>query len=536
MKRKAYIIFTIIVSAVFSSCSDYLDVKPENQILQEDFWKQKSDVEAVVLSCYRGMIEEDFMWRVIAWGEIRSDNVMPGSGTGGDEQQLYNVSILPTNGDSKWGAFYEVINYCNAVLKFAPQVVQLDPNFTQADLHAKQGEALAVRALCYFYLVRTFKSVQNDSTLSVPLVLEPTESDNTPVQVAQSPSQAILDTITNNLLQAEQWAPESFPTTIQTKGRMTKDAIRAILADVYLWKQDYANCILYCDKLIDATQNSKSSSGIVTTEPKYEMDVEDEDWFSTIFNRGNSSESIFELQFSSGSASNTALSKLYGKSDQAFGQWVATTAYANGITAFPATDTRRGSSINISSATASLFPIFKYRGEASSYGLGSTASYIYTLKTTTANWIFYRITDIMLMKAEALVQLNPSQDNLLKALVIVNKTYMRANPTLAPADSLRFNQYNTADAMEKLVQLERQRELMFEGKRWFDLVRQAERKQSTQNLTGYLVNKYSTDIATITSKLSVMNSLYMPVNADELKVNPLLKQNPYYATSSNIQK
>ena len=62
-----------------SACSDYLDVKPENQMVKEDFWKKESDVEAVVRTCYRSMEEKDFMWRVIVWGELRSDNVITNS-------------------------------------------------------------------------------------------------------------------------------------------------------------------------------------------------------------------------------------------------------------------------------------------------------------------------------------------------------------------------------------------------------------------------------------------------------------------------
>jgi len=141
----------------------------------------------------------------------------------------------------------------------------------------------------------------------------------------------------------------------------------------------------------------------------------------------------------------------------------------------------------------------------------------------------------MLMKAEALVQ-DSTETNLRQALQLVNTTYMRSNVSLNPTDTLVFNKYSNVSAMEKLVLLERQRELMFEGKRWFDLVRNAERKKNTNDLVEYVLNKYSSNQSTITTKLSVMNGLYLPIFEDEMIANPKLKQNPYYEVSSTIVK
>lgn len=72
-------------------------------------------------------------------------------------------NILPTNSYTSWSSLYTLINYCNTVLYYAPMVI--DPNFTVAELNAKQAEVLTLRALAYFYLVRVYKDV--------PLVLNP---------------------------------------------------------------------------------------------------------------------------------------------------------------------------------------------------------------------------------------------------------------------------------------------------------------------------------------------------------------------------
>jgi hypothetical protein len=520
MKNIKYLLPIVVFSLLSVSCSDFLDVRPENKILLDEMWQKESDVEAVLMACYRTMQEDDFMKRLVVWGELRSDNIMAGNSATNAEEKINDVNILSTNANCSWAAFYKVINYCNTILKYAPEVTGHDPDFTQSDLEVKLAEALSIRALCYFYLVRTFRDI--------PWVEEATISDDQNLEAPQSTPETVLATITADLLKAENWALATYPTTRESKGRMTKDAIRAILADVYLWQKNYSQCITYCDKLIDASIITTNRAGESSITAKYELIEENSS--AEIFDDGNSSESIFELQFTS-EKSNAAVSAFYGTSTS-IGQMVATTAYAEGTLVFGEKDERKPDFIVSEKTGSGEYGIFKYLGNRMGYG----TSGFYSYKQTTANWIFYRITDIMLLKAEALVQLNRSENDLKTALHIVNTTYMRANPTLLPADSLAFESYNNAPAMEKLVLLERQRELMFEGKRWYDLVRHCERKGNTNDLIGYVVNKYTENISTITVKLAVMNGLYLPIAESELKANPLLVQNPYYQSSSAIEK
>ena len=128
------------------------------------------------------------------------------------------------------------------------------------------------------------------------------------------------------------------------------------------------------------------------------------------------------------------------------------------------------------------------------------------------------------MKAEALVQLNRNEQDLRNALQLVNTTYLRSNET---ADSLNFIAYANQGDMEKLVLRERQRELMFEGKRWFDLMRVVRRKNDPTAILAYLSPKLSGDNMQL-KKLSVMDGLYFPVLKSELDINANLIQNPFY--------
>jgi len=515
MKAKIFKI-TLILTLLsgLSACTDWLTIKPDGKVVLTDYWKNEADVEAVVATCYRAMLDDEFMKRVIVWGELRSDNIIGGNGTISDaENKMLQGSIIPTNEVCKWNNFYSIINYCNTVLYYAPKVV--DPNFTESKLHAKEAEVLALRAMCYFYLVRVYRDV--------PLITEPSISDVQDYKVPQSTETQVLDKIEADLLQAESWAMLAYSTMQYTKGRITKNAVRAMLADVYLWKNNYLKCIEYCDKIID----DKILADKLENSNKSLLIQNDDNPFSLIFGLKNSDESIFELQFSESNKVNQKVYDYYGSTSNNVGQLSATSSIASTYTVYPKTDVRRKDNIR-DLMNQGLYNIFKYAGQyrtENSQGLSS-----YTYRSTTANWIFYRLTDIMLMKAEALVQLNRSNSDFNDALHIVNKIFIRSNPTMILADSFKIDSYSTKQAMEELVLLERQRELMFEGKRWFDLLRMARRDGNSNRLVAKVLGKYTDNQTTIKSKMTDMNSLYLPIYQDEIEANPNLVQNPFYIT------
>jgi len=175
--------------------------------------------------------------------------------------------------------------------------------------------------------------------------------------------------------------------------------------------------------------------------------------------------------------------------------------------------------------------IFKYAGIAVVKTIVSGVERTgYAFRSNSANWIIYRLSDVMLMKAEALVELDGTA-NLNNALGMVNETYLRSNPG---ADSLKIANYTTKFSMENLVLRERQRELLFEGKRWYDLVRMARRNNSTSILNDYVNHKSSGNAASLGAP--VMDAMYMPISKSEIEANSNMVQNPYYKESTSITK
>ena len=149
----------------------------------------------------------------------------------------------------------------------------------------------------------------------------------------------------------------------------------------------------------------------------------------------------------------------------------------------------------------------------------------------------------MLLKAEALTQLISNNETFTEqdeqyynqAFSLVNAVNKRSlcQPTSQLKDSLAISAFNTKEKIETLVMKERQRELMFEGKRWYDLVRRSMRDGNTNYLSTQVLQKYTSNTSAIQNKFRKMDAIFWPYNVDELKVNKNLRQNPAFGSGEN---
>ena len=150
--KKIYTIFSLLALLFGATgCRDWFDVRPQSETVQEDFWKDESDVKSVIGACYREMNEPNFIERLIVWGEVRSDNVIKGMNASGDLTYILDLSLNASNSYTSWNDFYKVINYCNNVIYYAPDVRKIDPNFTEGQLQAYIAEAKGNTSFVLFY-------------------------------------------------------------------------------------------------------------------------------------------------------------------------------------------------------------------------------------------------------------------------------------------------------------------------------------------------------------------------------------------------
>ena len=576
-----------------TSCSDFLEIEPLNEIVLENFWNEKADVNDIIAGCYSGMQSDAMIRRMIIWGEARSENIGAGLNSTNDANLLnvLNENIMATNGYTTWDGFYNIINRCNTVIKYAPQVAANDPSYTESELQANIAEMVALRSLCYFYLIRTFRDV--------PYSTEAFTDDDQKFDLPATKFDTVLDSLINDLESVKGQAVKYYPTTtpLYQTGRITQDAIHAMLCEMYLWKKDYQKCIYYADLVINSKKAIAEEiiaqggslgyySGITGSSTnafeRYNgyplvseviMSGVYGNAYSTLFGYDVESERaqarqeiIFQLVFKddpvgNSMPSNSAINTFYGNASVARG-YLAPSDYLfddiakeSGRTIFA--DKNKNIDARMYESCNKLFKsINKYTttsvqiSAAGTSSSPSTISYfnIYSDGNNGANWVIYRLTDIMLLKAEALTQtMREGSDNetiayntpiLAQAFSLVNAINKRAVCQTTLQDTLVATDYSTKAQMEELVLQERQRELMFEGKRWYDLVRRSQRDGNTQTLVNAALRKVTSGGSLIQNKLTKMDAIYWPYNNDEIKVNKNLVQNPAFSSGedNNYQK
>ncbi|MCF8359761.1 MAG: RagB/SusD family nutrient uptake outer membrane protein [Prolixibacteraceae bacterium] len=486
MKRKFKYILIVLLPLLQLSCDNWLEMMPPNGLTREEFWQTKEDVESVLMGAYSSFSKLDNL--LFIHGEVRADLVTDNTNTDEAVRNMMNSNIYSDNWLSNWSDYYEVINYCNEVIKNAPAVQEIDKTFTNYQLKGFLSEAYFLRGLAYFYLVRIFDEV--------PLVLQPSETDETDFYLPKTSSDSILNHVTNDLLEARKYLSDNYLTLMEIKGRASKEACEALLADIALWQFNYEAVIEHVNNIILADKVELMPSAR---------------WFE-IFYPGNSLESIFELQFDERQNQENDLYGLMTGDDRSIvPSNRALKMFANRYSDEPF----RGEDISIRKNSETDFTIWKYVGQSPDGR--TTRSGIYQ---SSANWIVYRYADVLLMKAEALSQLGRYPE----ALDILNEIRQRAG---VPAISLP----NSAQEYEDAILEERALELAFEGKRWFDLVRMGRRNDYARkdNLVSVIIqNVPSTQKRVLASKLTNPRGWFMPINKDELERNLNLVQNPYY--------
>ena len=582
----------ILGALLMGSCMD-MELLPNDKTVDEDFWQSKSDVALMVNGAYKQFASSNVQQRLIVWGGFRSDELLLNTGVPATDgtyialNQIQEVNIETTNIFSDWSSLYTVINYCNIVMSKAAAVMDIDPSYTEGDYLTDRSQMLALRALCYYYLVRTFRDVPYTTTAYM--------TSSQPMVISQLPPTEVLEYCIADLQEAEKNALSSQMSGWKRVGWITKDAIQSILADIYLWRgsvlhndADYQACIDYCDKVIASKKSQQEVTDGTVQKLDYPLTLGGRA-FTDLYVTQNSEESIFEVQYNTNTvSSNEAIAKMYyeykkdGKSPylQAslnFGS-IKNSSAGNATDAIYINqyDARYWNNcIGVGSGTATSFDIYKYTNTDTKIiynggtppTKGNTNRPDRTFDLYNQNFIIYRLADIMLMKAEALVAKVNNQsattsdgttegDNnvsvtnteaLTEALELVNQVYKRSLDETQWSASLYNSSYAQDGAkMEGLVLQERLRELCFEGKRWYDLLRYNYRHQDTpcnyatmlvdqgsymknyQDFLDIVGRKYDNGSAR-TNKMKEEPRLYLPVpHSDILTCKPWLRQNPMY--------
>ena len=545
--KKTVLATAVAFGALMSSCTDYLTIIPADVVVEENFWQTKDQVNGMLATSYLKLLSNDAVTKAIVWGEMRSDNMTYPPSYNTDIKNIVEANIIDENSYCRWGVYYEAINYANLVLEDASKVVESDPDFSEGDLAVVKGEMYAMRALCHFYLVRTFRDI--------PLALKSAKNDAEIPDYVQVKPLVALDSIMADLDRAENMVMKSgaFSTEQQNLGRITKNAVLAIKADVNLWRAAFAEyegkdadpyyneCIENCediianmDKALDEDNKGKPVEKYAYNLIQNRGEVKElssshkSTAYDEIFGSKNSSESIFELQVQGDNIKNGAFNGAYRVYGTEGNPGLAVVPQGFVTANYEEDDLRAYSFTNLKSFNQTTTDnqntcIVKYAAKA------SPATSFRKSDEWDANWIVYRRTDVLLMKAEAMVARSTSgEEDFLKAFDIVKAINTRSRiDSTDIKNPLKVEKYLDKEASLELIRKERLLELSYEGKRWFDLVRLALKEKKTDKIK-FVADKLGGGAAVVKTKMSTIDGLFMPIHIDELRYNKNLKQNPAY--------
>jgi hypothetical protein len=529
MQKKFLYMMVVALAAAQVSCSDWLDLKPYDGVVEDDYWKTKEDVHAMVIGCYSSLLNKNMVSNMIYWGELRADLVTDGPSASAGVKNIIRGEISPENGIVAWDEFYNTINQCNKVIEKSELVRELDQTFSDNLYRQYLAEVIAIRSLMYFYLVRSFQDV--------PLVLAASNSDAQDYYPAKAKGSDILDTLASHLSATAAYLPTGYGATAMTKGRFTSMAAKTLLADIYLWQENYAACNSLCAQVIESGQFSiipvsrepveiRNDADEVIDTVYYATMADAEQWFDMLYVTGNSVESILELQFP----------KTHESLADPF------------FAVFNSSSSRPVLSANDVILDGIFFPVYEYDLDAKdirseTYQQGYAWKFVGTGLSTAErrtersfpHWIIYRLPDVLLMRAEALTQMaiagGNDQDLLWEAYALALQVRERANAVEGAGS--RLQSPINGKTLEKLILEERAREFLFEGKRWYDVLRHARRNDYAGENREYLMNMAINSAppekqASLQVKYLDNWFHYWPIYISAVEINKNLAQNEFY--------
>ena len=489
---KATFKFSYIIAAAlvtFTSCTS-LDEDPQSSQVSDQFYKNESDAQSAIFAIYAGLVRGNDGQAMYNRGiqlatETTTDDFIAGPRAFNANVQALSRLAHDASNDrmqSIWQDHYQLINYANIAIDRISAI----PNSSISSDKREQfvNEAKFLRALAYFNLVRWFKYI--------PLQLHETSTlSASSLNVFQASEDEVYDQIIQDLTDAEA-LPEPADYASDEAGRATAGSAKAILAKVYLTRQQWA---LAADKAQEIIESGW-----------YDLFDNYNDVFDAATKNGK--EHIFSIQFT---GYTTGLNHMLALSEATFevpgvnGQhYDAYNVNSDLFESFAANDKRLPVTFvteMVSPTNGQLYQLSephlnKYYDQNS---VGSQAN-------SSRNIPVIRFSEVLLIYAEALNELDgPTSE----AYAAIDRVRSRAGVTLLQDEAPSATQ----DEFREFVFEERRKELAYEYNRWFDLSRRG-------------ADYYVAKLHAAGKSAAAPRHIHLPIPQRELDLNPNLKQNP----------
>lgn len=498
-----------ILAASLSSCvNDWLDVAPSDGTDADAALTSSSDLAAARTGMYAALkgnsnLVDYYGQQFFVYGDVHAGDDYQYNNLGGSNRASFYYDMnyqtaseftsSTSSSNVAWKSPYIVIGRANRIIAAAEGGALSDAAEAKATIDQYAAEAKVLRALAHFDLVRIYgKPYTEDqgASLGVPLVTEVLESNAKPARstVAEVYTQVVKDlteAISSNAL-----ATETEPGYVSVWGA------KAILSRVYLNMGDYANALSVAEDII---KNSKKSGAALWTRDQYFKA-----WDAST---PNESEFLFRLNVAGSTDSNDLNGIGNLQQREGYKEMVATKKFVDMLTSDPE-DVRNEMFLPATAAK-----------EVATYGTNKV--YLNKLRGQGGNLRnvtivpIIRLSEVYLTAAECAFRNNDKT----KAVEYLNdlvKNRTTTEASLATVDNI---------TLERIL-IERRKELIGEGQRYFDALR------NNETITRYTSEADKGWHKTLSKEAQSFNRDYFKAIAAipqaEINANPNIKQNTGY--------
>lgn len=461
---KRFTFFVTLISFLFTACTKQLVQDPLTTKTANKFYSNEGELEEAVNAVYATLqFTGNYDIGLPAMGEIPGEDAYDETPANDDgvygQLDAFNVIAQSSLIANIWQHAYQGIQRANIVLNRIDAI----PYKSADTKNARIGEMKFLRALYYFNLVRIF----GDVPLVTAEITNPQESFGT-VRTAKAD---VYKQIETDLTDAMVVLPER---TEANKARVVKTAAQALIGKVKLTQAKYGEAKTFLLSVINSGKHHLLTD------------------LTKIFAADNelNAEIIFAVQFASGINSNsegTDAYRMFNPTGRTVGNMTGTKGHgvlkADFYKLYEATDARKDVYL---------------QALPSGVAYNNKIAVPTTVVTDAASdWVVLRYADVILMLAEIENEL----ENTGEATKYLNMIRNRAGIGNYAGATDKASLFNEID-------LQRRKELVWEGQRWFDLLRQGRAK----SVLGITDN----------------NKLLMPLPASQIAADPALEQNPGY--------
>lgn len=487
-KTYHWLVLAILSTFILTSCNGFLDMQPTNSGNADGAVVTLGDAQVAMNGIMRSMTSSSYYGRnLFMYGDAKGgDLTIYSAGRGLDGLYSFNHTPNSNSYSGFWSQGYYCIMQVNTLLH---NIKKQEDGNSKEDFSFVKGQALTLRALFYFDLVRLYGLPYNynKSAYGVPNVTEllTIEAQPTRATVEENYRQILKDLSDGALLLATKKSKQN--------GYIGYYANIALQARVKLYMDDYSGALSAAKEVIE-------SKAYALYKP--------EEWVAS-WGKQFASESIFELGITTeesdlGTSSLGFYLMRYGQLKNAMGWFLASDYFLNRL-GEDNTDVRWGIMDNDEYWSDNKIQrkgaCYKYMGGTTLQGDGKATN-------TAVNIKIIRLSEVYLIAAEAALHSTEPGGGAGVAAGYLNEIRKRS-PKLEAA--------TVATVSDDMILNERSKELFGEGQRFFDLMRKNKTIEYNDDFQDVPVSQREKTINRTYGKI------VLPISQDEINANPALK-------------